>query len=94
MTGLIRKAGCTQVGVVLPGGGIEYPIWALLGAPREGVRLEWLLGGDPSARYSDPSFAPCAVFCDTCPSEWNVVRGLPEVYHRGQFRLFLAEMEP
>jgi len=85
----IREARCSSVGLALPGQGLEYPLWALLDAPRSGVRIEWLVAGTASARYADPSFAPCAVVCEKCPDSWLTVRGLPEAYHFGSFRLFL-----
>jgi hypothetical protein len=87
----IRQSGCQQIGIALPGEGLEYPFWALLGAPREALRIEWLVGGTASARYVDPGFNPCAVVCEKCPSSWDRVRGLPEVYHNGSFKLYLGE---
>jgi hypothetical protein len=90
IVGAIREAGCQQVAVALPGQGLEYPLWPLLGSPREDLEVEWLVGGTPSARYVDSTFAPCAVVCEKCPESWLTVRGLPEVYHYGSFRLYLA----
>jgi hypothetical protein len=89
MTELIKESGCGVVGVALPGPGLEYPLWPLLGAPRGDLRIEWLVAGTASARYVDPGFAPCAVICQKCPDSWSTVRGLPEVYHYGVFRLYL-----
>jgi hypothetical protein len=89
ITELIRREGCRQVGVALPGQGLEYPFWALLGAPSGDLVIDWLVAGTPSARYVDPSFTPCAVICEKCPPEWERVRGLPELYRYGPFRLFL-----
>ncbi len=85
----VQQAGCRKVAVVLPGGGLEYPLWYLLGAPRDDLVVEWLVGGTASARYTDPDFTPCAVVCQKCPESWSTVRGLPQVYHYGSFRLFL-----
>jgi hypothetical protein len=89
MTDLIQQAECGHVGLALPGQGLEYPFWSMLGAPRDDLVIEWLVGGTASARYADPSFAPCAVICEKCPANWERVRGLPEVYRYGSFRLFL-----
>jgi hypothetical protein len=89
MVDAIRSVGCQQVGLALGGNGAEYPLWAMLGAPRSGVRLEWLVGGTPSARYAAQDFVPCAVVCQSCPTSWDQVRGLVAVYHSGKYRLFL-----
>jgi hypothetical protein len=90
MVGAIQDAGCRQVGLALGGNSAEYPLWVMLGAPRSGVRLEWLVGGTPSARFAAPDFVPCAVVCQNCPASWTQVHGLPEVYRNGRFRLFLT----
>jgi hypothetical protein len=83
-------AGCRQVGIMLAGGGAEYPVWVFLGAPDESLRIEWIVSGTPSARFEDPSFVPCAVVCDdSCPSEWTVVRGLPLDLQIEGYRLFM-----
>lgn len=85
----IQRADCRRVGLALGGNAAEYPLWVLLGAPRSGVQLEWLVGGTPSARYATQDFTPCAVICQSCPSSWVQVHGLLEVFHSGKFRLFL-----
>ena len=91
MTNLIRSAECSEVGIFLSGNGIEYPIWALLGAPRDSLQIEWIVAGTPSERYAKPDFHPCAAICQSCPSDWTTVRGLPQTYEYGKYRLFLAE---
>ncbi len=90
MVGMVRTAGCDRVGVALSGHGAEYPLWALLGAPQAPVEIEWLVGGNPSERYADPAFEPCAVICQKCPDSWDTVRGLPKVYDDTRFRLYLG----
>ena len=90
MTELIQTSGCGRIAVALPGSGLEYPLWSLLGAPRQDLRIEWLVAGTASARYSDAGFTPCAVVCEKCPESWSTVRGLPERYHYGSFRLYLG----
>jgi len=89
MAGLIKANQCRDVGMAISGNGAEYPLWVLLGAPRADLRVEWLVGGTPSAKAAPTDFAPCAVVCEKCPESWSTVRGLPEVYHYGSFRLFL-----
>jgi len=89
LTRRINEAHCDEVGIMLSGNGFEYPLWVLLGAPRETLEVEWIVAGTPSERYEDPSFAPCAVICENCPQEWEVIRGLPLTYSRSNFQLFL-----
>ncbi|OGO15918.1 MAG: hypothetical protein A2Y93_17920 [Chloroflexi bacterium RBG_13_68_17] len=87
--GLIREAGCSTVGIALSGNAPEYLLWVVMGAPRPDLRMAWIVAGTPSARYEDPSFAPCAVVCDeSCPSDWTTIRGLPLAYERSGYRLF------
>jgi hypothetical protein len=71
MTGLIADAQCRTVGLALSGNGAEYPLWALLGAPRPDLRVEWLVSGTPSAQAAPSNFHPCAVICENCPEEWT-----------------------
>jgi hypothetical protein len=88
--GLIHEAGCSTVGIALSGNAPEYLLWSVLGAPRQDLRVEWIVGGTPSARFADPDFAPCAVVCDeSCPADWTTIRGLPLAYERAGYRLFL-----
>jgi hypothetical protein len=90
MTSEVLAAGCDRVGISLTGNGAEYPIWNLLGAPRDDLEIEWLVAGTPSARYADPGFRPCAVICDGCESAGEALRGLPLAYRFDTFRLFLG----
>lgn len=80
MTTMILDRGCDSVGLMISGAADEYTLWQLLGAPRPSLRLEWIVGGNPSARLEPPDFHPCAVICENCPSGWVTVRGLPIVY--------------
>jgi hypothetical protein len=90
----IEGVRCREVGLMLGGNAAEYPLWVLLGAPRDGPRLEWIVAGTPSARFEDQSFGPCAVICDeSCPEDWERVRGLPLHYEQSGFRLFMASVE-
>ena len=86
----ILDAGCMSVGMAISGAGAEYPYWILLGAPRDDLRIEWIVAGTPSARYSDPDFQPCAVICDTCDDE-QTFRGLPIFTQFGDINLYMRK---
>jgi hypothetical protein len=90
ITGRILEVECKEVGIAISGAGAEYPYWVLLKAPREDLRIEWIVAGTPSARYSDPNFEPCAVICDTC-DDTSTYRGLPLVDAQGKIRLYLKK---
>jgi hypothetical protein len=90
VTSQILDAGCNEVGIAISGAGAEYPYWVLLGAPRDDLRIEWIVAGTPSARYTDPNFEPCAVICDTC-DDASSYRGLPLVAVKGKIRLYLGK---
>jgi 4-amino-4-deoxy-L-arabinose transferase-like glycosyltransferase len=85
----IRANACTQVGLMLKGDDPEYLWWVLLGAPKANLRIEWIVSGTPSDRFTDPAFKPCAVICTSCPTEWKAFRDLPLQYQSGDLRLFL-----
>jgi hypothetical protein len=84
---LIEGVQCKEVGMAISGAGAEYPYWVLLGAPRDDLRIEWIVAGTPSARYSDPGFKPCAVICDTC-GDASSYRGLPLLTQFGKINLY------
>jgi hypothetical protein len=85
----IKDADCTQVGLSISGMGAEYPLWALLDAPRRpGLQMEWLISG-PSDQYSKPDFQPCAVICEGCEDQ-ATFRDLPLAYYFDTMRLYLA----
>jgi hypothetical protein len=90
ITDQILDAECMNVGMAISGSGAEYPYWILLGAPRDDLRIEWIVAGTPSARYSDPDFQACAVICDTCDDQRSF-RGLPLVDVQGKIRLYLQK---
>ncbi len=85
----IKAAGCTDVGMMLGGDDPEYLWWVLLGAPREQLRIEWLVKGTPSDQFADPGFKPCAVVCTSCPGDWKTAFGIPLDFQSGNLRLFL-----
>jgi hypothetical protein len=89
MTEMIKQEACTEVGLMLSGAGVEYPLWVLLGAPDQDLNIEWIVSGVPSERLRQPDFQPCAILCGSCPEEWNEVRGLPLEYEKHGFRLFI-----
>jgi hypothetical protein len=87
----IEDRDCSDIGLMLSGSSSEYLWWVLLGAPREDLRLEWIVSDSPTAAYGDESFEPCAVICENCPSEWTTFRGLPlaQDVPPSQYNLFL-----
>jgi hypothetical protein len=90
MTNAILAAHCPTVGVMISGNSPEYAIWVLLGAPRDDLRVEWIVGGTASARFEDPAFQPCAVVCDgTCDQNMQSIRGLPLLSDNSGYRLFM-----
>jgi len=91
ITGRIRRADCNRVGFLLSGSAAEYPLWAFLGAPADGLQIEWIVSGTPSEKYEDPAFSPCAVICEGCPADWVVIRSLPLIYEVGELKLFLEQ---
>jgi hypothetical protein len=88
MADLIRDGGCTVVGISFAGGGIEYPLWPLLGAPDPELQVEWVVSGTASEVYRDPAFRPCAVVCQHCQAEASVF-DLPLTYERSEFRVYM-----
>lgn len=85
----INEAQCAQIGLMISGASMEYPLWVLLDSPRDDLTLEWIVAGTPSAQYERSDFIPCAVICQNCPEDWKEVRGLPSVYEVSGFQLFL-----
>jgi hypothetical protein len=83
----LKDADCLKLGLNMGNMALEYPLWVLLGAPRDDLQVEWLVAG-PSSRYAKTEFQPCAVLCDSCEgqAEYN---GLPQVFHYDTLRLYL-----
>jgi hypothetical protein len=86
----IEEAGCTQVGLMLTGNGAEYPFWSMLKAPRPDLRIEWIVSDTFSEVLSDPTFKPCAMICENCQIQSQIFRGLPAVFERAPYRLYLS----
>jgi hypothetical protein len=87
----VQGSGCQEIGLMLGGDDPEYLWWIVLEAPWNTMRLEWMVSGTPSSRYTDPEFRPCAVICTSCPLEWQAAFGNPLVLETGYVRLFLSE---
>jgi hypothetical protein len=90
----IDKVGCNQIGIALNGQSPEYLIWVLLDAPRSDLRVEWLVSGGPPGLSNSPGFSPCAVICEKCKTDVKVFDGLPLVYSRDEYQLFMLAPAP
>ncbi len=90
MSAAIQAANCSSVGIMLSGGAAEYPLWALLGAPRDDLVIEAIVAGTASARFSKEGFKPCAIICDrSCPDDQTAIRGLRIVEATSGYRLYM-----
>lgn len=69
ITDVIKAAGITTVGLDLAPDSEEYPFWALLGAPDEDLRIEWVTTETVSKRLLDSDFVPQAIICEDCSIE-------------------------
>ena len=94
LIGTIEDAGCSQVGLVLSGNTPEYLLWVLLDAPRDDLRVEWLVSGDWSLPETGPEFSPCAVICEECDAELKTFDGLPLLFTRDGYQLFMLPAAP
>ncbi len=84
----IQANSCNSVGMMLWGDDPEYLFWKLLGAPRNNLRIEWIVSGAPSDRYRPTDFQPCAVICRDCTQSQNI-RGNLFAGQYGDLQLFL-----
>jgi hypothetical protein len=91
MTDQIKAAGCGQVGLMLSGAQAEYPLWSLLGAPKSGVDIEWIVAGTPSAALRPPDFSPCAEIRESDGAFPEEADGLALAYRYGAFGLYLQQ---
>lgn len=66
MTDEIKALGLTQIGLNLTDHSEEYPLWVMLGAPDENLRIEWVVADPISRIYLDPGFIPEAIICEDC----------------------------
>ena len=91
MTSAIEEKGCKDIGLMLSGDTGEYPLWVLLDAPNEDLKIDWIISkNDPSGKYRIEGFEPCAVICEGCGSYDEMYNDLPLVFDAYGFRLYLA----
>jgi hypothetical protein len=86
----IAESGCKNVGLAVHTYFLEYPIWWLLDSPQSGIRIESLYPSDHSRKYSESTFAPCAVICTVCEGD-DDFNGLPRYGEYDSTTLFLAQ---
>ena len=84
----IERYDCDQIGIYGTGALTEYNIWSALDAPREDIRIEWLVAGTPSAKYIDEGFSPCLIVCAQCSPELEEIRGLVPVLDDFYYTLY------
>jgi hypothetical protein len=89
VTEAIKTSECTEVGLRIDSGDLEYPYWWLLGAPQNGIRIETIDPYPHLYRYVDASFKPCAIVCSLCGGRTRF-HGLPRQGKYGKFSLFLG----
>jgi hypothetical protein len=89
LTQYIQEQGCEQVGLMLPGDDPEYFYWVLLGAPRNSLRIEWIVSGTPSTRYQPNDFQPCAVLCKGCGVDPTPIQGLPLHFETSGYTVYM-----
>ncbi|MBM2842180.1 MAG: 2 protein [Anaerolineales bacterium] len=93
-TARIQESGCSSIGLSLRGDTPEYPIWVLMGAPRNDLVFDWIIArGDPTGNLRRAGFHPCAVICQHCPATRAPFNDLPWVSESQGFQLYLQEEE-
>ena len=94
MTDAIKDMGITRVGLDLTEISEEYPFWALLGAPKADLRIEWIATETSSSRLLDPDFVPGAIICEACSAEKveRYSKDYQQIAYDG-FDLFIADDE-
>jgi hypothetical protein len=76
----ILETTCDQVGLVLKGNDAEYPLWMLLGAPTNDLRMDWAIEDKYVAQSGQSMVEPCAVILHPCAEDQGMFAGLPRVY--------------
>ena len=90
----LKARGITRIGLNLAHDSEEYPLWAMLGAPDEGLMIQWVDVDTPSARYLDPSFTPQAILCEDCSEEELTRYGAGSTHFQYEtLDLFIREAE-
>jgi hypothetical protein len=84
----IQEQQCSEVLLMLGGNSPEYYWWMELGAPKNAVRIEWLVRGTPSTRYENIPDQACAIICEDCTAV-NSIRSMSKVYSADNFGLFM-----
>ena len=85
---LAKENGCKNIGIYGRGTTTEYHIWAVLEAPFNQYRLEWIVAGSPSSSLGDPYFDPCLIICFECPPEQTTIRTFVRVFQGNRYNLF------
>jgi hypothetical protein len=80
----ILGAGCNNVGLVTRYDGREYLAWITVRRQVPDARLEHILVKNPSRRYADEAFSPCAII---------VMKGLPGDTLAFRSRAYLKAVE-
>jgi hypothetical protein len=88
-TRLVQEAGCTEVGLRIDSGHLEYLFWWLLRAPESGVRIESIYYPDRFKSLADPSFHPCAILCTIC-GDRERLHGLPLAADLSEVGVFIG----
>jgi hypothetical protein len=91
IVGDVKARNCSQIGLMLLGDDPEYLFWALLGAPRDTLRIEWIVSGGFIDRIPEPDFHPCAIVCKKCSEK--TIRGLDFAYQVHDMQLFLSPIK-
>jgi 4-amino-4-deoxy-L-arabinose transferase-like glycosyltransferase len=89
----IAEADCSEAAFMLLGNSVEYPFWAMFGAPRTEMQFSWIVEGTPSSIYSSEDFEPCAIICEDCPFEDDTLHGLRLAHSRAPYSLYLKAVE-
>lgn len=80
---ILKEREIKQIGLNLTSNSEEYPFWALLGAPNDALRIEWVDVNTASAKYLEWGYSPEAIICEGCtPQE---IRKYTEDYQRLNF---------
>ena len=85
---LIDSYGCDQIGLYGTGRAKEYEIWSALSAPRDDLRIEWLVAGTSSAQYNDENFKPCLIVCVECSEDVTEIRGLVPIFNGPPYTIY------
>jgi hypothetical protein len=85
----IKTRRCSQIGLMLLGDDPEYLFWAMMGAPSNTLRIEWIVSGKIADRIPQAEFQPCAIICKKCTDQ--SIRGLDFAYQVLDMQVFLSK---